>query len=42
MLSGDLHYTEDEQVREIKNEIAEIERMLKALIKLSENKHLNP
>jgi hypothetical protein len=42
MLSGDLDYIDSAIVSEIMDEINEVERMLKALIKSLENTHLNP
>ena len=42
MISGDLSYVEKESLGKLKGEIGDIERMLKALIKSLENKHLNP
>jgi len=42
MLSGDLDYVDSDIVKVIMDEINEVERMLKALIKSLENKHLNP
>ena len=42
MLSGDLGYIEGDIVKIIIDEINGVERMLKALIKSLENKHLNP
>jgi len=42
MLSGDLDYIDSDIVKVIMAEINEVERMLKALIKSLENKHLNP
>jgi len=42
MISGDLGYMEKERLQELREEIGDIERMLKALIKSLENKHLNP
>ena len=42
MLSGDLDYCDSATLRDIMDEIYEVERMLKALIKSLENKHLNP
>jgi len=42
MISGDLDYVEKERLQEIRQEIGEVERMLKAMIKSLENKHLNP
>ena len=42
ILTGDLGYIKSEQLRKVQKDIAEVERMLKALIKSLENKHLNP
>jgi four helix bundle protein len=42
MISGDLSYVGKESLGKLKGEIGDIERMLKALIKSLENKHLNP
>ena len=42
LLSGDLDLIEKGELATLKNDIAEIERMLKALIKSLENKPLNP
>jgi hypothetical protein len=42
MLSRDLDYIDNAIVREVMDKINEVERMLKALIKSLENKHLNP
>jgi four helix bundle protein len=42
LLSGDLGYIEAGKLRKLQNEIGEIERMLEALIKSLENKHLTP
>ena len=42
MISGDLGYVVKERLQEIRQEIGDVERMLKALIKSLENKHLNP
>ena len=42
MLSGDLGYIDGDKVKIILDEINEVERMLKALIKSLENKRLNP
>ncbi len=38
LLSGDLGYVKGEDVRKLQEDIAEVERMLKALIKSLENK----
>jgi four helix bundle protein len=42
LLSGDLGYIKDEKLKKLQNDIGETERMLKALIKSLEKKHLNP
>jgi four helix bundle protein len=42
LLSGDLDLIERGESRPLKKDIAEIERMLKSLIKSLENKLLNP
>jgi four helix bundle protein len=42
LLSGDLGFIDKGELDTAKKDIAEIERMLKALIKSLENKHLNP
>jgi hypothetical protein len=42
MLSRDLDYIDSAIVKEIMDEINEVERMLKVLIKSLENTHLNP
>jgi len=42
LLSGDLGFIDIGELDAAKKDIAEIERMLKALIKSLENKHLNP
>jgi four helix bundle protein len=42
LLSGDLGYLKKESLSELRRDIGELERMLKALIKSLENKHLNP
>ncbi len=42
LLAGDLGLIEKGVLGRLKKDIAEIERMLKALIKSLENKHLNP
>jgi four helix bundle protein len=42
LLAGDLGFIEKDELNTVKTNIAEIERMLKALIKSLENKHLNP
>jgi len=42
LLDGDLGFIEKGELGAAKKDIAEIERMLKALIKSLENIHLNP
>ena len=42
LLSGDLGYIEDNDIKELLEKIGEIERMLKALIRSLEDKHSNP
>jgi len=42
LLAGDLGFIVKGELGTVKKDIAEIERMLKALIKSLENKHLNP
>lgn len=42
LLSGDLGYIEAGELKKLQDGISEIERMLKALIKSLENKHLTP
>ena len=42
LLAGDLGFIEKGELGTAKKDLAEIERMLKALIKSLENKHLNP
>ena len=42
MISGDLGYVGKDRLQEIRQEIGDVERMLKAMIKSLENKHLNP
>jgi len=42
MISGDLELIEKDALGRLKKDIAEIERMVKALIKSLENKPLNP
>jgi len=41
-LSGDLGYIEAGALKELQEDIGEVERMLKALIKALETKHLTP
>ena len=42
LLSGDLGYIEARELKKLQDGIGEVERMLKALIKSLENKHLTP
>ncbi len=42
MISGDLDYMKKEKLQELREGLGDLERMLKALIKSLENKHLNP
>jgi four helix bundle protein len=42
LLSGDLSYLSRESLSEFQAKIAEVERMLKSLIRSLENKRLNP
>jgi four helix bundle protein len=42
LLAGDLDLIEESELSILKKDIAEIERMLKALIKSLKNKPLNP
>ena len=42
LLAGDLGYIKSAQLKEVQKDLAEVERMLKALIKSLEKKHLNP
>jgi len=42
LLTGDLGFIDKGELDTARKDIAEIERMLKALIKALENKHLNP
>jgi len=42
LLTGDLGFIDKGELDTTKKDIAEIERMLKALIKSLESKHLNP
>jgi len=42
LLAEDLGYIRDEKLKRLKSDIEEVERMLKALIKSLENKHLTP
>ena len=41
MISGDLGYVGKERLQELREEIGDVERMLKAMIKSLENKHLS-
>ena len=42
LLSNDLGYVKDGEMKELKEEVWAVERMLKALIKSLENKHSDP
>lgn len=42
MISGDLDYMKKEKLQEFREDLGDVERMLKALIKSLENKPLNP
>jgi len=42
LLSGDLGYLEDKSLSKLQDDLGDVERMLKALIKSLENKPLNP
>jgi hypothetical protein len=42
MISGDLGYAGRERFRKLREGIGDVERMLKAMIKSLENKHLDP
>ena len=42
MISGDLGYVEKESFQELREEIGDVERMLKAMIKSLKNNHLDP
>ena len=42
LLSGNLGYLKDKNLPKLQEDLGEVERMLKALIKSLENKHLNP
>ena len=42
MISGYLDYMKKEKLQELREELGDVERMLKAMIKSLENKHLNP
>ena len=39
MISGDLDYMKKEKLQELRDELGDVERMLKAMIKSLENKH---
>ncbi len=41
MISGDLDYMKKEKLQELREGLGDVERMLKAMIKSLENKHLN-
>jgi hypothetical protein len=42
LLSGDLNYVNKENLKALKDDTEDVERMLKALIKSLEDKHLDP
>jgi four helix bundle protein len=42
LLSGDLNYVNKDNLKALKDDTEEVERMLKALIKSLENKYLDP
>ncbi len=42
LLSGDLGYIDARKLKKVEDEVGEVERMLKALIKSLDNKPLNP
>ena len=42
LLAGDLDYIKNDRICKLQSDIGEVERMLKALIKSLEKKHLNP
>ena len=42
MIFGDLCYVVKERLQELREEIGDVERMLKSMIKSLENKHLDP
>ena len=42
MISGDLGYMKKEKLQKLREELGDVERMLKALINSLENKHVNP
>jgi four helix bundle protein len=42
MISKDLGYIKSDDFQELQQDIGDVERMLKALIKSLQNKHLNP
>ena len=41
IISGDLDYMKKDKLHELREELGDVERMLKALIKSLKNKHLN-
>ncbi|NNK84270.1 MAG: hypothetical protein HKO91_01805 [Desulfobacterales bacterium] len=41
MITGDLGYVGKKRLQELREEIGDVERMLKAMIRSLENKHLN-
>jgi hypothetical protein len=42
MVSGDLGYVEKDRLQQLRVEIGDVQRMLKARIKFPESEHLNP
>ena len=42
VICGDLRYVRKEKLDQLKKEIGDVERKLKAMIKSLENKHLDP
>jgi len=42
MISGDLDYTENGRFQELRKKVGEIKKLLKAMIKSLENKHVDP
>jgi len=42
MISGDLGYVEEGRIQVLREEIGDVERMLKAMIESLENKHSDP
>jgi hypothetical protein len=42
MIFADLNYRNKEKLQELREGLGDAERMLKAMIKSLENKHLNP